>query len=50
MDFKIIWKSSRAVCIELVNEGIVYTDPYTLVIDGKPMLTSDRVVQSMYGL
>lgn len=50
MEFKIIWKSSRAVCIELVDEGIVYTDHYTVFIDGEPMLTSDRVVQSIYGL
>ena len=50
MKFKIIWKSSRAVCIELVEEGIVYTDNYTVFIDGEPMLTSDRVVQSIYGL
>ena len=50
MKFKIIWKSSRAVCIELVEEGIVYSDNYTVFIDGEPMLTSDRVVQSIYGL
>ena len=50
MEFKIIWKSSRAVCIELVEEGIVYTDNYMVFIDGEPMLTSDRVVQSIYGL
>lgn len=50
MKFKIIWKSSRAVCIELVEEDIVYTDNYTVFIDGEPMLTSDRVVQSIYGL
>ena len=50
MKFKIIWKSSIAVCIELVEEGIVYTDNYTVFIDGEPMLTSDRVVQSIYGL
>lgn len=50
MEFNIIWKSSRGLCIELTGEGSVYTEEYTVILDGKEMFSSNRVIQSLHGL
>ncbi len=50
MEFRIIWMSSRSICIEFANEGIVYTDEYDIYLDGKCLLSSHRIIQSVNGL
>lgn len=51
MKFKVIFKTSRKVTIEFEDYGIFYTNKeYRLLVNGEPMLTSNRVVQTVTGL
>lgn len=50
MRFQIIFTAARRITIELLEEEIVYTSPYEVLIDGKPVLSSKRMVQSVGGL
>lgn len=51
MEFKIIFKTSRKVTIEFLDFGIYFTDKeYRLLLNGKEVLTSNRVVQTITGL
>ena len=50
MEFEIIFMTARCITIELKNEGIVRTVPYTVWLDGKKLFTSERTIQSVFGL
>ena len=51
MKFQIIFQTSRKVTIEFLDFGIYFTEKkYRLLLNGKEILTSDRVVQTISGL
>ena len=51
MEFREIFKTSRRVTIELQNSGSYHTDqPYEVYLDGKKVMTSERVIQTVNGL
>ena len=51
MKFQIIFQTSRKVTIEFLDLGIYFTEKkYRLLLNGKEILTSDRVVQTISGL
>ncbi|MCR4708386.1 MAG: glycoside hydrolase family 28 protein [Clostridiales bacterium] len=51
MEFKIIFKTSRKITVELINGGIYYADePYRIYLDGKLWGVSDKVVCTVDGL
>lgn len=51
MEFQIIFHTSRKCTIELLNQGIYYTEKeYDVYVNGIKTLTSKRVVQSIHGL
>lgn len=50
MKAQIIFKTSRKITLELLDQGIVTTQPYEIRLNGKPYGRSDRVVQTIAGL
>ncbi|NLM13348.1 MAG: glycoside hydrolase family 28 protein [Epulopiscium sp.] len=51
MNFDIIFKTSRKICIEIKNYGIFYTNkPYTVLLNGEQYMVSNKVVQTIKGL
>ena len=51
MKFQIIFQTSRKVTIEFLDFGIYFTEKkYRLLLNGREILTSDRVVQTIFGL
>ena len=50
MKFEIIFITARCFTLELKNEGIVKTKPYTVWLNGEAVVQSDRTVQSVFGL
>ena len=51
MKFQIIFQTSRKVTIEFLDFGIYFTEKkYRLLLNGREILTSDRVVQTISGL
>lgn len=51
MEFNIIFQTSRKITIELLHYGIWYSKkPYQIILNGQPILVSNRVVQTIEGL
>lgn len=50
MKAEIIFKTARRITIELLDEGIVETSPYDILLDGQVYARSSRIVQSIGGL
>ena len=51
MDFQVIFKTARRCTIELLQQGIYYTDKeYDIYLDGKKIMTSNKVIQTINGL
>ena len=50
MKFQIIFTAARRITIELLEEGIVYTTPYEIFINGEKHSSSKKVIQSVEGL
>ncbi len=51
MEFQVIFKTSRRCTIELLNQGVYFTDQeYEIWLDGEMLMTSNKVVQTINGL
>ncbi len=50
MEFKIIFKTSRKITIELINQGIYNTNEYEVYINEKLVSTSNKIVYTIDGL
>lgn len=51
MKFQIIFKTSRKVTIELLDEGVYFAgQPYSVWVNGEERCTSDKIVQTIDGL
>ncbi|GLC81938.1 glycoside hydrolase family 28 protein [Lacrimispora brassicae] len=51
MEFQVIFKTSRRCTIELLHQGIYYTNQeYDVYLDGKKIMTSNKVVQTINDL
>ncbi len=51
MEFRIIFLNARKITIELINQGIYYADKeYSIFLDGKEVMTSKKIVQTIEGL
>ncbi len=49
--FRVIFQTSRKLVIELENQGSFYTKlPYTILVNGKAWMESNRVVETIDGL
>ena len=51
MEFRILFQTGHAVVIEMLNYGVYFTNKeYTIFVDGQEVLTSKKVIQTIYGL
>ena len=50
MKADIIFKTSRRITIELLDQGIVKTEPYEILLNGSVYGQSEKVVQSIGSL
>lgn len=51
MKFQVIFKTSRCIVIELLNQGIYYTGQvFSIFLNGKYIKTSNKVVNTIYHL
>ena len=51
MEFRVIFVSSRSSTIELLDQGIYFTDQeYEIWLDGRKAVTSRKVIQTVGGL
>lgn len=51
MNFHVLFQTARKAVIELEDFGRFYSKaPYTVLVDGKPWMESDRVVETIDGL
>lgn len=50
MQIKIIFISTRRITLELIDAGIVHTDPYEVFLNHEKLLSSTSVIQSLQNL
>lgn len=48
--FHIIFSTARCLTLELIDQGIVETEAVDIALNGIPVMTTTRTVQSLYGL
>ena len=49
--FQVIFRTSRKFVLEMEEEGTYYTDsPYEIYLDGKKVMDSNKMVQTIAGL
>ncbi|MGB8455678.1 MAG: glycoside hydrolase family 28 protein [Anaerocolumna sp.] len=50
MNYHLILVTARSVVLELLEDGYFYTNGYDIYINGKKVLTGEKMVQTVYGL